>query len=123
MAADATTVPEPAWPSGERSAPSRLRTAFEFCSFLVRPPAFSLSIPPADVGAPPAQEEPMSEQKESSVLFSLKELMNLEEDRIKQEESARQRQVAAEAQARVDAERRARDEEDARIKAEDDRRR
>ena len=65
----------------------------------------------------------MSEQKESSVLFSLKELMNLEEDRIKQEESARQRQVAAEAQARVDAERRARDEEDARIKAEDDRRR
>ena len=29
----------------------------------------------------------MSEQKESSVLFSLKELMNLEEDRIKNEEA------------------------------------
>ena len=28
----------------------------------------------------------MAEQKESSVLFNLKELMNLEEDRIKQEE-------------------------------------
>ena len=28
----------------------------------------------------------MAEQKESSVLFSLKELMNLEEDRIRQED-------------------------------------
>src|SRR5207248_2372822 len=33
----------------------------------------------------------MAEQKESSVLFSLKELMNLEEDRIRQEEQERQR--------------------------------
>ena len=31
----------------------------------------------------------MSEQKESSVLFSLKELMNLEEDRIKTEETSK----------------------------------
>jgi colicin import membrane protein len=65
----------------------------------------------------------MSEQKESSVLFSLKELMNLEEDRIKQEESARQRQAAAENQARLDAERRARDQEEARLNAEQERRR
>jgi len=65
----------------------------------------------------------MAEQKESSVLFSLKELMNLEEDRIKQEESARQQQAAAAERARLDAERRARDEEEARLRADDDRRR
>jgi colicin import membrane protein len=65
----------------------------------------------------------MSEQKESSVLFSLKELMNLEEDRIKQEETARQRQADAANQARLDAERRAREEEEARLRAEEERRR
>jgi colicin import membrane protein len=65
----------------------------------------------------------MSEQKESSVLFSLKELMNLEEDRIKQEETARQRQAEAATQARLEAERRAREEEEARINAEEQRRR
>ena len=37
----------------------------------------------------------MSEQKESSVLFSLKELMNLEEDRIKTEEEAKASAAAA----------------------------
>ena len=36
----------------------------------------------------------MAEQKESSVLFSLKELMNLEEDRIKQEEADKDRRKA-----------------------------
>ncbi len=65
----------------------------------------------------------MSEQKESSVLFSLKELMNLEEDRIKQEESVRQRQEQAEAQAKLDAERRAREDEQARLQAEEDKKR
>ena len=35
----------------------------------------------------------MAEQKESSVLFSLKELMNLEEDRIKQEEADKDKRV------------------------------
>jgi colicin import membrane protein len=65
----------------------------------------------------------MSEQKESSVLFSLKELMNLEEDRIKQEEVARQREVNAATQARADAERRAREQEEARLNAEEERRR
>jgi colicin import membrane protein len=65
----------------------------------------------------------MSEQKESSVLFSLKELMNLEEDRIKQEESIRQRQEQAEAQAKLDAERRSREEEQARLQAEEDKKR
>ncbi len=65
----------------------------------------------------------MAEQKESSVLFSLKELMNLEEDRIKTEDDEKKRRADAEAQARVDAERRARDQEQARLQAEEDRRR
>ena len=65
----------------------------------------------------------MPEQKESSVLFSLKELMNLEEDRIKQEESDRQRQLDAANQARLEAERRAREEEEARMQADEERRR
>ena len=50
----------------------------------------------------------MAEQKESSVLFSLKELMNLEEERIKQEEQERERQAAAVLAAQQDAEKRAR---------------
>ena len=49
----------------------------------------------------------MSEQKESSVLFSLKELMNLEEDRIKQEEETKRAQAEAAERSRLDAERRA----------------
>jgi colicin import membrane protein len=65
----------------------------------------------------------MAEQKESSVLFSLKELMNLEEDRIRQEEAERQRVVQAEQSARADQERRTRDAEEARIRQEDERRR
>ncbi len=65
----------------------------------------------------------MAEQKESSVLFSLKELMNLEEDRIRQEETARKAKQEAEVQARLEAERRQREEEEARIRGEADRRR
>jgi colicin import membrane protein len=65
----------------------------------------------------------MSEQKESSVLFSLKELMNLEEDRIRTEEAEKAAQAAAAEKARLDAERAARDAEEARIRAEEERRR
>lgn len=65
----------------------------------------------------------MAEQKESSVLFSLKELMSLEEDRIKQEENERKRQEDAAIQARLDAERRQRAEEEARMRAADEERR
>jgi colicin import membrane protein len=65
----------------------------------------------------------MSEQKESSVLFSLKELMNLEEDRIKGEEADRAASAAAAEQARLEAERVAREAEEARIRAEQERRR
>jgi colicin import membrane protein len=65
----------------------------------------------------------MAEQKESSVLFSLKELMSLEEDRIKQEEDERKRKEQAEQQARLDAERRARETEEQRIAAEQEKQR
>src|SRR5262245_58704150 len=63
------------------------------------------------------------EQKESSVLFSLKELMSLEEDRIRSEEAERSAAAAAAEKARLDAERAAREAEEARIRAEEDRRR
>lgn len=65
----------------------------------------------------------MSEQKESSVLFSLKELMNLEEDRIRSEEAERAAATAAAERARLDAEHAARAAEEARIRAEEERRR
>lgn len=61
----------------------------------------------------------MAEQKESSVLFSLKELMSLEEDRIRQEDNDKKRKEEAEMQARLDAERRARDAESAAAVSED----
>ncbi len=65
----------------------------------------------------------MAEQKESSVLFSLKELMNLEEDRIKQEESERKRKEEEALRVKLDAERRAREVEEARMKAAEEERR
>jgi colicin import membrane protein len=65
----------------------------------------------------------MSEQKESSVLFSLKELMNLEEDRIKNEEADRTAAANAAEKARADAELAARNAEESRIRAEEERRR
>lgn len=65
----------------------------------------------------------MSEQKESSVLFSLKELMNLEEDRIKTEENVKANQVRAAEEARRAAEQAAVQAEQARIAAEEERRR
>ncbi|MGZ3424301.1 MAG: hypothetical protein ACXVEF_05020 [Polyangiales bacterium] len=65
----------------------------------------------------------MAEQKESSVLFSLKELMSIEENRIREEDDAKKRKAEAEVQAKADAERRAREEEEARLRAEEERRR
>ena len=65
----------------------------------------------------------MAEQKESSVLFSLKELMTLEEDRIKQEEDQKRRAEEEAARVRAEAERRVREEEEARMRAEEERRR
>jgi len=65
----------------------------------------------------------MAEQKESSVLFSLKELMNLEEDRIKQEEADKDRRARQEADAKAAAERAAREAEERRIREEEEARR
>jgi colicin import membrane protein len=65
----------------------------------------------------------MSEEQESSVLFSLKELMSIEEERIRSEEEEAKAQKAAAEQARLEAEQRAREEEAARLAAEEERRR
>ena len=65
----------------------------------------------------------MAEQKESSVLFSLKELMSLEEDRIQEEENARKSAENAAEQSRIGDERRQREEEEARIEAAAEKRR
>jgi hypothetical protein len=63
----------------------------------------------------------MPEQRENSVLFSLKELRRIEDDRIRQEESDAQARVESERRAREDAERRARDEVERRRREEEDR--
>src|SRR3954465_3705802 len=60
----------------------------------------------------------MSEHKESSVLFNLKELMGLEEERIQSEEGERQRRAEEEARRRAAEEARAKAEADARVRAE-----
>jgi hypothetical protein len=59
----------------------------------------------------------MAERKESSVLFSLRELRSIEEERIAEEESARRRADDERRRAAEDAERRVREEEDARRQA------
>lgn len=61
--------------------------------------------------------------KESSVLFSLQELMNLEKSRVLEEERDKQRRLEAEARARLEAEQRAREAEESRLRAEEERRR
>lgn len=65
----------------------------------------------------------MAEHKESSVLFSLQELMNLEKSRVLEEEQDRHRRAEAEARAKLEAELRAREAEESRMRAEESRRR
>src|SRR5262245_10721160 len=65
----------------------------------------------------------MADQKESSVLFSLKELMNLEEDRIREEEAEKARRAKAELEAREAREKSARETEERRLHEEEERRR
>lgn len=64
----------------------------------------------------------MAEQKESSVLFSLKELMGLEEDRIREEEAQKEAAARAAHEAKLAAERAAREAEEARMRAEEEER-
>jgi colicin import membrane protein len=54
----------------------------------------------------------MAEKRESSVLFSLRELRQLEDDRVKTEQDELAARLAAEKQAKEDAERRAREDEE-----------
>jgi hypothetical protein len=64
-----------------------------------------------------------SDRPESSVLFSLRELRRLEDERLKAEADARRAQAEAERRAKVEAEQRARDEETRRAREEEERRR
>ncbi len=61
--------------------------------------------------------------KESSVLFSLQELMSLEQARIREEQEAQKAQREAEGRAKLEAERRAVEEQEARLREEEERRR
>ncbi|MBI2388372.1 MAG: hypothetical protein HYV09_02035 [Deltaproteobacteria bacterium] len=63
------------------------------------------------------------EEKESSVLFSLQELMHLEQRRVEEERNARARAAEAEVRARAEAEQRARTEQEARARADEEARR
>ncbi|AUX47216.1 carbohydrate-binding protein [Sorangium cellulosum] len=65
----------------------------------------------------------MAEIQESSVLFSLKQLMRLEDQRLREEREAAQRRALAEQEARRALERQALAEEEARLRAEEERRR
>jgi hypothetical protein len=63
----------------------------------------------------------MSERRENSVLFSLKELRNIEEGRVKKEKEEVEARVAAERAAKEAAERAVRDAEERKIRDEQDR--
>jgi colicin import membrane protein len=63
----------------------------------------------------------MAERRENSVLYSLRELRNIEDDRVKQEEDAEKARVESERQAEEDAKRRAKEEEDRKAIEERDR--
>jgi hypothetical protein len=65
----------------------------------------------------------MASVQESSVLVSLSHLMNLEQQRIREEDDARQAALEALQRARLDEERAARVEQEERIRAEESRRR
>ncbi len=59
----------------------------------------------------------MAEKKESSVLFSLRELREIEEERIQEEHTAKKQAEEARVRAQQEAERRAREEEEGRRRA------
>jgi colicin import membrane protein len=63
----------------------------------------------------------MAERRENSVLFSLNELRNIEQDRVRGEEEAERARIEAERHAREEEIRRAKDAEEAKRRAEEDR--
>jgi len=60
------------------------------------------------------------EKRENSVLFSLRELRQIEEKRVEEEDAAARDAEEARVRARMDAERRAREEEEAKVRAKED---
>ncbi len=64
----------------------------------------------------------MAERRDNSVLFSLSELRQIEEERVQQEVAGEQARVAAEIKAREDAERRAREDVERRAREDEERR-
>jgi colicin import membrane protein len=65
----------------------------------------------------------MAERRENSVLFSLNELRNIEQDRVKSEEEAERARIEAERRAREEEIRRAKEAEEAKVRAEQERQR
>jgi len=63
----------------------------------------------------------MSERRENSVLFSLKELRNIEDGRVKKEKEEADARVEADRAAKAAAERAAREEEERKVREEQDR--
>ncbi len=63
----------------------------------------------------------MAERRENSVLFSLRELRGIEEERVKGEEDAEKARIEAERRAREEEIRRAKEAEEAKRRAEEDR--
>ena len=60
------------------------------------------------------------EKRENSVLFSLRELRQIEEDRVTEEDTAQRKQEEERLRAQMEAERKARDEEEAKRRAVED---
>ena len=58
----------------------------------------------------------MAERRDNSVLFSLKELRQIEDERIRMEQEAERARIEQDLQAKADAERRAREEEERKIR-------
>jgi hypothetical protein len=67
------------------------------------------------------EQTKMAERRENSVLFSLRELRNIEDERVKTEEEAEQARIEAEQRAREEAIRRAKEEEERKIREAEDR--
>jgi colicin import membrane protein len=65
----------------------------------------------------------MAERRENSVLFSLRELRGIEEERVKGEEEAERARIEAERRAREEEERRQREAAEAKVRAEQERQR
>jgi colicin import membrane protein len=63
----------------------------------------------------------MAERRENSVLFSLRELRNIEDERVKTEEEAERARIEAERRAKEEAIRLAREEEERKIREAEDR--